>query len=202
MIHVVTYIEVVTRSTSEAGTLLEVYRKNSSRAPGLLGGGTLRENHRQNRFAVIETWDEEAAFLANESSAPTAELRFRLKEMELAPQDQRVHQTFSVAAPKAETSALLVVTHVDVPPPRREETEVLLRRLAEESRRDPGNTVYDIFQQNAPRANHFTLVAGWTSPEAFALHEAQPHTRLIRASLGPMLGAPYDDRLYTPAPRT
>jgi len=45
--------------------------------------------------------------------------------------------------------ALIVVTHVDVPPPRREETEVLLKNLAERSRSHEGNVRYDVFQQNA-----------------------------------------------------
>jgi quinol monooxygenase YgiN len=39
-----------------------------------------------------------------------------------------------------------VVTHVDVLPQRTEEAEVLLKDLAEESRKDESNVRYDVFQ--------------------------------------------------------
>jgi quinol monooxygenase YgiN len=68
--------------------------------------------------------------------------------------------------------------------------------LAEQSRTDAGVIRYDIFQQNAPRTNHFTVFAVWTDEKAFASHELQPHTRQFREALGPMLGAPYDERFY------
>ena len=93
---------------------------------------------------------------------------------------------------------LVVVTHVDVPPPRREETEALLRALVEPSRQEDGNVRYDVFQQLTPRTNHFTVFAIWSDVHAFGSHEAKPHTRAFREALGPMLGAPYDERLYLP----
>jgi quinol monooxygenase YgiN len=89
-----------------------------------------------------------------------------------------------------------LVTHVDVPPPRREETEILLKRIAEQSLTHPGNLRYDVFQQHAPRTNHFTVVECWADESAFAAHEAHSATLQYREALGPMLGAPYDDRLY------
>src|SRR6266850_2060672 len=96
------------------------------------------------------------------------------------------------------TPALYVVTHVDVPPQGREETEVLLKRLAEESRKDDGNVRYDVFQQTAPRTNHFTVLGTWRDRSACDAHETKAHTKQFRESLAPMLGAPYDERLYSP----
>jgi quinol monooxygenase YgiN len=92
----------------------------------------------------------------------------------------------------------LVVTHVDVPPPRTDETEALLRRLADESRRDDGSLRYDVLQQTPPRTNHFTTVEVWQDRKAFDAHQMKAHTRQSREVLGPMLGAPYDERLYMP----
>ena len=89
------------------------------------------------------------------------------------------------------------VTHVDVPPPRKDETESLLKRLAEESRKDEGNVRYEVFQQTASR-NHFTVFAVWKNRKAFDSHEMKAHTRQFREALGPLLGAPYDERLFTP----
>ena len=96
----------------------------------------------------------------------------------------------------AGAGAFCTVTHVDVPPPRREETEVLLKALAEQSRHDDGNLRFDVFQQLAPRTNHFTVFALWNDEKAFAAHESRPATRQFREALGPMLGAPYDERLF------
>jgi quinol monooxygenase YgiN len=112
-----------------------------------------------------------------------------------------LHLGFAVgtqAGPRG-LGALHVVTHVDVPPARREETEVLLKGLADQSRQDVGNLRFDVFQQVTPRTNHFTVLAVWENDAAFVSHEAQHHTRQFREALGPMLGAPYDERLYKPA---
>jgi quinol monooxygenase YgiN len=85
-----------------------------------------------------------------------------------------------------------------VPPPRKDETEVALKRSAEDSRKDEGSVRYDIFQQTAPRTNHFTVFAVWKDRKAFDAHEAKPITRQSREALAPMLGAPYDERLFAP----
>jgi quinol monooxygenase YgiN len=111
--------------------------------------------------------------------------------------DQRVHQAFAVAASRPSGEAgLMIVTHVDVPPPRRDETEALLQSAVEQARNQQGNTRFDIFQQKAPRTNHFTLVAGWSREDAFAQHEGDARTRQFREALAPMLGALYDERVY------
>jgi quinol monooxygenase YgiN len=86
-----------------------------------------------------------------------------------------------------------------VPPPRREETELLLRELARQTRHAAGNLQFDVFQQNPPRTNHFTVAAAWTDEAAFVSYQTAESTRQFREKLGPMLGAPYDERLFTPA---
>jgi quinol monooxygenase YgiN len=157
----------------------------------------LQETFRPNRFVILEAWKEESSFLEHDKASHTTEFRSRLKAIHNSPYDQRVHQRFAVGEVHnaTDSAALNVVTHVDVPPPRREETEVLLKRLAEESRRHEGNLRYDVFQQLAPRTNHFTVFAVWRDEKTFASHELQPQTREFREALGPMLGAPYDERL-------
>jgi quinol monooxygenase YgiN len=191
MIHVATYVDAQPNHTAQAVRLLTEYAK-SGRIE------VFQEISRQNRFVIIETWQDDAAFQAHDSDARTTQFRTDLKAIHNSPYDQRVHQTFSVESVGSESraGAFVVVTHVDVPPPRREETEILLRRLAEQSRKDDGALRYDVFQQNAPRTNHFTVFAVWKDEKAFASHELQPHTREFRESLGPMLGAPYDERFF------
>ena len=190
MTHVVTYIDIEPGSTDRAVALIKRY--------GGRGGVLLQETCRPNRFVIAQKWDDESPFQADERAERIAHFRSNLRAIHNSPYDQRVHNAFAVSnAPRtAPPNAMYVVTHVDVPPPRREETEILLKTLAEQSRSDEGNVQYDVFQQLAPRTNHFTIFAVWNDEKAFAAHEMKPHTRQFREALGPMLGAPYDERLY------
>jgi len=44
--------------------------------------------------------------------------------------------------------------------------------------------------------NHFRVVEEWASPAAWEAHDRAPHTQAYREALMPMLGTPYDQRLY------
>jgi quinol monooxygenase YgiN len=96
-----------------------------------------------------------------------------------------------------ERGEVSVVTHVDVPPQSRDQAGVLLKHLAEESRKDEGNLRYDIYQESPSRTNHFTVFAVWKDRKSFDTHETKTHARQFREAIAPMLGAPYDERLYT-----
>jgi len=198
-LYIATYIDIKRDFTTEGIALLVLYRDSRSRG----GGGSinvLRESSRPNRFAIIESCKDQSAFDVRERAEQTLQFRTELKAIHSSPYDQRVHIGFAVSTSTGPTTrdSLCVVTHVDVPPPRREETEVLLKRLAEESRNDEGNIRYDVFQQMPPRTNHFTIFAAWKDAEAFESHEIKPHRLGFREALWPLLGAPYDERLYKP----
>jgi quinol monooxygenase YgiN len=193
--HIVTYVDARRSSINEALSLLQRYRNATVNESGNLETLLLRETSRPNRFVIVEAWRDEPTFQAHERAPHTAEFRSKLATIHNSPNDQRVHQAFSVGATRHDPGLMYVVTHVDVPPPRREETELLLRSLAERSRNDDGNVRYDVFQQTS-RTNHFTVFAVWKDDRAFASHDAQQHTGQFREALGPMLGAPYDERLY------
>ncbi len=92
----------------------------------------------------------------------------------------------------------MVATHVDVIPPRQAETEAALKAIADAGRKDAGNLRYDVFQQEG-RLNHFNIVAVWQTRHAFDAHEATAHRLQFRDTVAPMLGALYDERLYTQA---
>jgi quinol monooxygenase YgiN len=191
MVHVVTYIDIDPKSIVEGLALLKSYREAA-------GAIVLQETSRRNRFAMIEAWNDEPAFQAHDGSQRVTEFRSRLREIHNSPYDQRVHHTFAAGPQREAGDGLLhTVTHVDVPPPRKDETELLLTAQAVRSRTDDGNVRYDVFQQKAPRTNHFTVFAVWKDEAAFLLHQAAPHTREFREELGPKLGAPYDERLYS-----
>lgn len=197
MTFAVTYIEVRPAAQREAIALIQTYRSAAQAAGGNTGFHTLQEIARPNRFVLLEGWSDDQFLRQHESAETAGNFRNSLRALNLSPYDRRIHQEFSVdGAKELAAGSFAAVTHVDVPPPRREETETLLRKLADDSRNDDGIVRYDIFQQNAPRTNHFTVVAVWRDEKDFASHQQLEHTREFRESLGPMLGAPYDERLF------
>jgi quinol monooxygenase YgiN len=90
-----------------------------------------------------------------------------------------------------------VVTHVDVGPPSRDAGFALLKSFVGPSRKENGNSSFDVLQQSA-RNNHFELLEIWNSPEAQETHEISQSNRDFRAKLAPLLGALYDQRVYRP----
>lgn len=197
--YIATYIDVQISSTNEGMGLIKQYRDATRAEKGNSGTDFVQEMGRPSRYVILEFWRDQVSFDAHEKAGHTAQFRSKLKTVHNSPYDQRVHQGLAVDPRPlaASRGTVSVVTHVDVPPQSKNETEVLLKRLAEESRKDDGNLRYDVFQQTAPRTNHFTVLAVWKDRNAFDAHNTKPHTRQFREMLAPMLGAPYDDRLYT-----
>jgi len=198
-VHVATYLDVQIRLTNQGISLIKQYRDATRMERGNSTVDVIQEIARPNRFVIIETWKDQPSFEAHERAEHTAQFRSNLKAIHSSPFDQRVHQGFAMdtRAPSTSPGMIFAVTHVDVPPPRTAETEMLLKAIAGESRKDQGNIRYDVFQQSAAR-NHFTIFEVWKNRNAFDSHEATAHTRQFREALGPMLGAPYDERLFTP----
>jgi quinol monooxygenase YgiN len=82
---------------------------------------------------------------------------------------------------------------VDVAP--NPQVAVMLKDLAEASRKEPGNVRFDVVQ-HIMRANHFTVVEAWRDTKALDAHVAAAHTKLYRDTLQPMTGSPLDERVY------
>jgi quinol monooxygenase YgiN len=72
---------------------------------------------------------------------------------------------------------------------------VILRRLADASRKEPGNLRFDVVQHTM-RANHFTVVEAWRDQQALEAHVAAAHTKQYRDELQPLTGSPLDERVY------
>ena len=197
-VYVATYIDLQLGSTEQGLSLIRQYREATRTQAGSSRIDVVQEIARPNRFGIIEAWRDQSSFDTHDRSAQALQFRTRLKTIENSPSDQRVHKGFAIDRRELVfgRDAVVVVTHVDVPPQRKDETEVLLRRLAEESRKDEDNLRYEVFQQN-PSTNHFTIVAVWKNRKGFDSYEIRPHTRQFREALAPLLGAPYDERLYS-----
>jgi quinol monooxygenase YgiN len=132
------------------------------------------------------------------AAAATKEARDKLNAVRNSPADDRIHNSLAVATSEAgrrAAPAFYVVTHVDVPPPRKDDCVTMLKKLADDSRKDQGNVGFDVVQQTS-RPNHFTVMEAWKDRKAYDAHVAAAHTRAFRDQLTPMSGALYDERLY------
>jgi quinol monooxygenase YgiN len=197
-VHVATYLEALPAARRDGAALIAQYARAAATDAGNLGVQALQESARADRFVIIESWRDQAAYGSHESADYTQAFREQFKAVQRAPIDARINRSFAVdALPRtAGPRAISVVTHVDVPGARREEAEALLLRLYAAIRKDPGNVRYDIYQQLEPRTNHFTVYAVWETQRDFEVSGSTPHGLQFRAALGPLLGALYDERIY------
>jgi quinol monooxygenase YgiN len=196
-LHVATYVEVAVASAKDGAALLKQYRDASRKEDGNLRSEVAQELGRANRFVVLEIWKDQAAFEAHGKSAGTTQFRDKLKAIQHGPYDERLHNTLAVGAnePVGAKGAIYVVSHVDVPPPRKDECIALLNPLADASRKGAGNQRFEVVQQTS-RPNHFTVVEAWKDQKAYDARGAAAPQRQFRDKLGPMLGALYDERIY------
>src|SRR5262245_45935622 len=192
-----TYVEAMPPSTAQAASLLRQYRDAARKDEGNLHVEVAQRLDRPNQFVILTTWKSQQAFQAHAAAAQTTEPRNKRQPLLASPNDERLHNGLSVGnAPTAgATGMVYAVTHVDVIPPRKDDSLGLLKQLAEESRKEPGNLRFDVVQQTN-RPNHFTVVEIWKDRTAFDTHGMAPHTWKFREQLAPMSGALYDERLY------
>lgn len=196
-IHTATYVEVTAAATKDGAALLKQYRDAARKEDGNMRSEVAQELGRLNRFVVLEIWKDQAALDAHGKSAATAQFRDKLKGIQHGPYDERVHTTLAVGPnePVSAKRAIYVVSHVDVPPPRKDECIAALNPLAEASRRGDGNVRFEVVQQTS-RPNHFTVVEAWKDRKAYDARGAAAPQKTFRDKLGPMLGALYDERIY------
>jgi quinol monooxygenase YgiN len=195
-INIATYVEVGTDSVKKGIALLKQYADATRKEAGNMRTDVGQEIGRANRFVVLEIWKDQAAFDAHGTSASTTAFRNKLKAIQNAPYDERVHSGMAVAESNSGAKgAVYVVSHVDVPPPRKDEVIAALNPLAEQSRKGAGNLRFEVWQQTS-RPNHFTVVEAWKDQNAYDARGSAAPQRTFRATLGPMLGALYDERLF------
>lgn len=196
-VYLVTYLELKPPAKKEAATLLKSLRDSARKDDGNLHSEAVEHANRPGQFVLLTNWKDQKALDAHLAAATTKDLRGKLHELRASPADDRVHNalTLAKAGDAKARRPVYAVTHVDVPPPRKDDCIALLNKLAEASRKDDGNVRFDIVQQTS-RPNHFTVVEVWKSKKAFDEHSMSAHVREFRDKLTPMSGALYDERLY------
>ena len=196
--YVVTYMEVMQTARANATTLVRQFRDATRKEPGNLRAEALQRIGQLHQFVLLEAWNDQGAAEAHAKATSTAQFRDKIKAIQNAPIDERVHFPLSVGpvAAKAGGAVIAVVTHVDVIPPQRENGTAITKQLAEEGRKEDGNLRFEAVTQ-VNRQNHFTVIELWTDRKAADAHSMAAHTRAFRDKLGPASGALYDERFYT-----
>src|ERR1041384_1136518 len=181
-VYVATYVEVLPNAVKDATALLKQYRDATRKDAGNQRAEVVHEANRPTRFVVLTIWGDQKAFDAHGKATHTGQFRDKLKAVHAAPYDERVGNGMAVAAKDSlKNGSVVVVTHVDVPPPSKDKVVPMLPQLAE-----------------ARRPNPFTGVEAWADQKAYDGHVLAAHTRQFRDKLGPMSGALYDERLFRP----
>jgi autoinducer 2-degrading protein len=199
-IYGVTALDVAPGKAGEGVALLKQYRDAALKQAGNLSVTLLQEADWSNRFVIYEGWKDQAAYDANEKAAHSAQLRDKLKSLGAAPYDRRDYHVISVgpAKPAAGGDTIYMQLHLDVFPPGIDATLAAARAVAEAARKGDGNLRYDVVRSVKPPLSHTTLIAAWQNRKAFDAYEDSTYARQFRDAVGPLLGSPFDDRLYVP----
>jgi len=196
--YAVTYLEVMPSAKGEAASLIKEVAAASRKEPGNLRYEVLQQVDRPNQFAILEAWSDLKALEAHGGGAAMTKFRDKLKPLRSGPYDERPSQPISVAAGATEggKGSIYVVTHVDVAPPSKDVTIDLLKKFADDTRKEPSSVRFEVWQQDN-RGNHFTVSEIWKNREAVDNHIVTASTKEFREKLGPMTGALFVDRIYT-----
>src|SRR6266849_4870870 len=196
-IYVVSYIDVAPAASGTAAGLLRQLANAGGKDDGNMRFEILQRVAPSNQFAIVAIWRDQKAFDAHAAAAHSKELRDKIRPHLISAIDDRLHSGMEIAgaAAKSAPGAVFVVTHVDVPPPEKDDCISALKALVDDSRKEAGATRFEIFQQTS-RPNHFSVVEVWKSQNAYNAHITAAHTKKFREQLTPMSGALYDERLY------
>lgn len=196
--YVMTYVEVVPTATARAIAALKEYRDASRKESGAQSIDVYQEKGQSHRFVVSEVWKDRQTEDGHHKAAAMSDLVQKLKPIELGPLDIRIHQAHSVTPPRApNANDVIIISHVDVFGGNVAKLIGLLNVLGEQSRKDNGVVRYEILDEVPAHPNHFRMLEEWTTPAAWEAHDLAQHTQAYREALMPMLGTPYDQRLYT-----
>jgi quinol monooxygenase YgiN len=198
-LYVVSYIDVAPKETATTAHLLRGLATASRKDNGNQRFEILGRIAPENQFVIVAIWNDASAYEAHLGTAHAKGFQQQVKPNLISAIDDRLHSGMTIAGtPIANASeGPYVVTHVDVPPPKKDDCISALNALVAESRKEEGAVRFEVFQQIS-RPNHFSVVEVWRDRNAYERHITAVHTKAFRDQLTPMSGALYDERLYRP----
>jgi len=196
---VVVYVEFKAADTKAGSEVLEALAAQAENSSGFIRFDVLHQIDRPNFFALFETWSSAQTFADFQNSSATQAILTQLTTLLEAPLDERpgnlLTGTVNPRSQHAEARQVFVITHVDVDPQNVPQAQPLLDTFVSDSLNDPGAETFALLSQT-PTLNHFQLVETFDNLKAFEAHVSEQHTVDFRTNIDPLLGAPYDERLY------
>jgi len=191
-----TTLDVSPSATLPTIALLTQYRDTARKQAGNISVDLLQETGLLNRFAIHESWSNRSAYDANEKAPQMGALR--LKPLAGAPLDRRTYRPLSIGPTRnaGSNGAVYMVLFLDVFPPGLIPTLPAVKDAAVAARKGEGNLRYDVEQEGVGLGNHMIFFAAWRNRDDFDSYEKSDYARHLRDVVGPLLGSPYDDRLY------
>jgi quinol monooxygenase YgiN len=198
-VYAVAYVEIAPSARGAMVAALKQYRTASSKDAGFGRLDAFEQVGWPGHYALVETWRDQPSYDARSGAAHVKQFQEAIQAVRVSGYDQRPYKTLTVGATgQGDSQAVHIVSHVDAAPSAqggKADAPTLLRRLAEASRKEPGNLRFDVLQ-HAMRGNHFTVIETWQSQNALDAHAAAAHTKQYRDELQPISGSPLDERLY------
>jgi len=93
----------------------------------------------------------------------------------------------------ANPSPYFIINFVDITPDNKDAAVAILKQYVADMRKEPGNLRAEALVQ-LNRVNHFVLYEEWQNEAAFKKHEGSATTLQFRNKVGPIIGAPFDER--------
>jgi quinol monooxygenase YgiN len=193
-----TYIEVTVTARGHAAGVLRDHAnalREHQASPGQIT--VMQEISRPERFLVLE---RDRPTVLTTTKADTHALTDGLTDDLTAPPeirlDHELDESGTPPTPQLDARAnFYVVAHMDIASPDRAGIETSLHKLAAAARRSDGNSGFEILQQT-DHPNHYNLVSAWLGESPFRAFAASATAREFRLTIAPLLGSPYDERLF------
>ena len=100
-------------------------------------------------------------------------------------------------AEEAVNATLYAVTYLDAAPPEAAQVAALARQYAQATRKEAGNTAFDVFEEMG-RPNRYAILEAWHDKAAYDSHAATPSTAGLRDKLQPLLISGTGVRIFGP----
>jgi quinol monooxygenase YgiN len=213
----VTYLEVPVSGVADARTLLQrdatdertAVSRAGTAAPATAHIEVLQEIDRPERWVLLE-WADSPGQLKAIKAAGSADL-IALQGLLVAPIDQRSNHPLPGPGGATDTAAehrgaaddqqpalrdaVYSLVHLDIGSPQQPPVIDAVAALVKGARQARGNLRAEAWQQNS-RANHYALLFVWRSRADRDAFTGAASVRRFRSTIGPLLGSPYDERLY------
>jgi quinol monooxygenase YgiN len=195
--YVLTYLEFGPSSVNNAIAAMKTYRDASRREMGARTVDIYQEAGHPNRFVLREIWDDRPAYDRHAMAASSSQFTAAVRPIHFGPIYISVHIEYWMSPVKqGGANDTFVITHVDVGGMNVPRLKEMLDKVGPASVNDAGLVRYEILDEVPAHPNHFRFFEQWTSEANWAAHHSSPHARAFRDSVTPILGTPYDQRLY------